>query len=52
MDKLNKGEWSELYAIMTLLLNPKLLVVDSNLDKIPDKLYDFVQELASLVWYN
>lgn len=40
MCKLNKGEWSELYAIMTLLLHPKLLVVDSNLDKISDELYD------------
>jgi type II site-specific deoxyribonuclease len=36
---LNKGEWSELYAMLYLIVNRKLLTVDSNLKIISDDLF-------------
>ena len=36
---LNKGEWSELYAILYLLENRKLKIVDSDLNIIDKCIY-------------
>ncbi len=36
---MNKGEWSELYAILHMLSEPDLTIVDNNLEEITDKLY-------------
>ena len=43
---LNKGEWSELYAILYLLENRNLKIVDSELNVINDDLF-IVQEIIS-----
>ena len=40
MPRLNKGEWSELYAIVSLLLSPELSICDAQLNEITKSLYD------------
>lgn len=39
----NKGEWSELYAILYLLVNRKLQIVDSKLQIISNNIFEVVQ---------
>ena len=36
---MNKGEWSELYAILHMLSEPDLTIVDDNLEEITNELY-------------
>ncbi len=40
MSRLNKGEWSEIYAIVSLLLAPELTICDAKLNEITKSLYD------------
>ena len=40
MSSFNRGEWSELYAIIYLLLSPKISIANANLDKITNDLYN------------
>ena len=39
MIKGNKGEWSEYYAFLKLLVDRKLFAADKNLELIKDKFY-------------
>jgi len=39
----NKGEWSELYTFLYLLLNPNLVIVDENLKKIDNNTFKIVE---------
>jgi len=39
----NKGEWSELYALLYLLLNPNLAIVDENLKIIDSSTFQIVE---------
>ncbi len=39
MGKLNRGEWSEIYTILSLLLNPNLEIDDHSLNTIRNDLY-------------
>lgn len=41
--KLNKGEWSELYAMLHLLIHKKLQLVDCKLNKITDEIFEINQ---------
>lgn len=43
--RFNKGEWSEIYTILYLLANPRVKIVDSNLNIINDKTFE-VQEIT------
>ncbi len=45
MNSLNRGEWSELYAVLFLLLEPKLKIVDEKLNNISNDI--FVLEYTS-----
>ena len=36
MTSFNRGEWSEVYGVLFLLIKPKIQIVDSNLNPIPD----------------
>ena len=36
---MNRGEWSEFYAILSLLVNPNMKIVNEKLDDITDDLY-------------
>lgn len=36
---MNRGEWSELYAILSLLSEPNMTIADESLEKITDELY-------------
>lgn len=40
MFSFNRGEWSELYGILFLLVHPKLELVDSNLDVINQEIFE------------
>lgn len=40
MITLNKGEWSELYCVLFLLIKPKLEIVDENMSKITSELFE------------
>ena len=40
MSSFNRDEWSELYAIIYLLLSPKISIANANLDKITNDLYN------------
>lgn len=40
MSALNRGEWSEIYAILSMLLCPKLSIGSSDLEEITNNLYD------------
>lgn len=40
---MNRGEWSEFYAILALLENPNMNLVDENLEDITNKLYKVKQ---------
>ena len=40
MVSLNRGEWSELYAVLFLLLEPKLNIVDETLNDITDRIFE------------
>lgn len=42
MLSLNRGEWSELYGVLFLLVKPKLNIVDSNLKNIDSTIGLFV----------
>lgn len=52
----NKGEWSELYVIMYLLVNRNLKLVDSSLNLIADNIFEVVsihtQEKKGLIEFN
>ncbi len=37
---LNRGEWSELYVLLTLFADPKIKVADENLNVITNQMYD------------
>lgn len=39
MNSFNRGEWSELYGVLFLLVKPKLNIVNSKLESINDTLY-------------
>ena len=39
MNSFNRGEWSELYGVLFLLVKPKLQIVNSKLESINDTLY-------------
>ena len=43
MISLNRGEWSELYAVLFLLLEPKLNIVDETLNDITDSIFKLEQ---------
>lgn len=38
--KLNKGEWSELYTILYLILNPNLKIVNQNLEILDENIFE------------
>ena len=40
MSSFNRGKWSELYAIIYLLLSPKISIANANLDIITNDLYN------------
>lgn len=40
MSSFNRGEWSEIYAILSMLLCPKLSIGDSELEEITKELYN------------
>jgi hypothetical protein len=44
---LNKGEWSELYAFLHLLLQPNLIIVDEELNLINEKIFRIIEVLIS-----
>lgn len=52
---MNKGEWSELYAILHMLSEPNLTIVDDNLEKITNVLYSVknlsVKEQENIIKY-
>ena len=39
MNSFNRGEWSELYGILFLLIKPKLKIANSQLEIINDTIY-------------
>lgn len=45
MLKGNKGEWSEIYALLKLLGDKEIYAGDENSNKIPDLLYPIVKIL-------
>ena len=40
MITLNRGEWSELYCVLFLLIKPKIEIVDENMNKITSELFE------------
>lgn len=52
---MNKGEWSELYAILHMLSEPDLTIVDDNLEEITNELYSVknlsVKEQENIIKY-
>ena len=40
MITLNRGEWSELYCVLFLLIKPKLEIVDENMNKITSEIFE------------
>lgn len=38
--KLNKGEWSELYTILYLILNPNLKIVNQDLEILDENIFE------------
>ena len=52
---MNKGEWSELYAILHMLSEPDLTIVDDNLEEITCELYSVknlsVKEQETVIKY-
>ncbi len=46
MISLNRGEWSELYCVLFLLIKPKVKIVDENLDEITSNLYEIKKIIA------
>lgn len=46
MLSLNRGEWSELYCVLFLLVKPNLSVVDENLNEITSDLYEIKKIIA------
>ena len=46
MITLNRGEWSELYCILFLLIKPKLEIVDENMNKITSELFEIKKIIA------
>ena len=53
---MNKGEWSELYAILHMLSEPDLTIVDDNLEEITNELYSVknlsVKEQENIIKFN
>ena len=47
MISFNRGEWSELYATLFLLLEPKLLIVDDKLNALTNEIFELQQILVS-----
>lgn len=47
MSSLNRGEWSELYAVLFLLLEPKLKIVDERLDDITNEIFTLEKVILS-----
>ena len=47
MFSFNRGEWSELYATLFLLLEPKLLIVDDDLNELTNEIFELQQILIS-----
>ena len=43
----NRGEWSELYATLFLLLESKLIIVDDKLNELTDEIFELKQILLS-----
>ncbi len=39
MNSFNRGEWSEIYAILSMLLHPNLSIGNSELKEINNELY-------------
>jgi hypothetical protein len=54
MRKGNKGEWSEVYALLKLLAEKQIFGADKNLEKIPENLFKVQrisrQDSQSGVW--
>ena len=52
---MNKGEWSEFYTILSLLINPKIKLVSDNLELLNDELYTIkklsIQEKETIIDY-
>ena len=52
---MSKGEWSELYAILHMLSEPDLTIVDDNLEEITNELYSVknlsVKEQENIIKY-
>ena len=46
MITLNRGEWSELYCVLFLLIKPKLEIVDENMKKITSELFEIKKIIA------
>lgn len=46
MITLNRGEWSELYCVLFLLIKPKLEIVDENLNTITTELFEIKRIIA------
>lgn len=47
MLSLNRGEWSELYATLFLLLEPKISIVDNNLNIINNEIFEIEKIIIS-----
>ena len=46
MITLNRGEWSELYCVLFLLIKPKIEIVDENMNKITSELFEIKKIIA------
>ena len=46
MITLNRGEWSELYCVLFLLIKPKLEIVDENMNKITSEIFEIKKIIA------
>ena len=49
MITLNRGEWSELYCVLFLLVKPNLTIVDENLDIISDTVFEINKIIAEMI---
>lgn len=48
MNSLNRGEWSELYAVLFLILEPKLKIVDEELNDITSDIFELKQVILTV----
>ncbi len=48
----NKGEWSELYAFLYLMDNPKLVIVDENLEPMKEEVFKILEIITKNSLYK